>query len=111
MFALIFLFLFLRTLSIPSGGGEMKNSPNGKFVAVANSLKNDNPISPDSKTAYCEFTVSEGHGIPPFKRVLVFHLETNDEMYFRELPQIITWETNSSGVTFSTPKIVIKLNF
>ena len=58
-FALLFLVLFLRTLSIPSGGGQIKESPSGKFVAIANSLQNENPLSADSKGVYYELRADE----------------------------------------------------
>jgi hypothetical protein len=110
LFALTFLMLFLGTLSIPSGGGQMKYSPGEKLFASASSLRNGNPISPDYKVVYYEFTVSKIPGATPIQRVLVYPLGTNDEMYFRELPEIIDWATNSSEVTFTTPDVVIKLN-
>ncbi|HEU5126237.1 MAG TPA: hypothetical protein VFW05_19490 [Verrucomicrobiae bacterium] len=57
--ALILLGLLLKTISVPSGGGEFVHSPDGQFVAQASSLANGNPIA--SGRTYYEFTLRRGN--------------------------------------------------
>ena len=107
--ALLFLALFLGTIPISSGGGQGESSPNGVFVANAASLRNNNPLTHGSRDTYYEFTVTRGH-TTPFKRVVMYPSDKNDEMYFRSLPKIVAWAPDSSAVTFTIPGTTLTLD-
>ena len=108
LLALLFLGLFLRTIETPSGGGQGEPSPNGVLVADALSLRNLNSFTLAPTDTYYEFTVSRGNA-KPFKRVVIYPYEKNDEMYFRSLPKIIAWAPDSSAVTFTIPGATLTL--
>ena len=107
--ALLFLTLFLGTIPIPSGGGQGDSSPNAVFVANAASLRNNNPLARGPRDTYYEFTVTRGY-TTPFKRVVMYPSDKNDEMYFRSLPRIVTWAPDSSAVTFTIPGTTLTLD-
>ena len=107
--ALLFIGLFLGTIPIPSGGGQGDSSPDGVFVANASSLRNSNPLARGSQSTYYEFTVTRGY-TTPYKRVVIYPSELNDEMYFRSLPKIVTWAPDSSAVTFTIPGTTLTLD-
>ena len=107
--ALIFLGLFLWTIPVPMGGGQGEPSPNGVFVANASSLRDAKPFGVGRQETYYEFRVTRGY-TTPFKRVVIYPSETNNEMYFRELPKIVAWAPDSSEVIFSIPGATLKLD-
>jgi len=107
--AALFFLLYLRTVSLPSGGGQYKASPDGNFIAEAHSLANENPLS-NSKTPYGEFVVKHGNGSRVVTRVTISPLGTNDVMSFRDLPNLIDWATNSTAVSFAAPGMSLTLS-
>jgi hypothetical protein len=107
--AVLFFFLYLRTVSFPSGGGQIKASPDGNFIAEANSLANENPLS-NSKNIYGEFVLKRSNGALVVTRVIINPLGTDDAMSFRYLPNLIAWATNSAEVSFSTPRMSLTLS-
>lgn len=107
--ALIFLGLFLWTIPVPMGGGQRDSSPNGVFVANASSLRDVKLFGIGQQGTYYEFRVTRGY-TTPFKRIVLYPSEKNDDLYFRELPHIIAWAPDSSEVTFTIPGATLKLD-
>lgn len=105
----VFAFLYFRTVSLPSGGGQQKVSPNGRFIAEANSLANDNPLA-RSKEIYGEFLIKRGSDRRILRRVIIDRVETTDVMCFRDLSDLINWNTNSAEVRFSLPGMSMTLS-
>ena len=91
------------------GGGQSDASPNGVFVATASSLRDAKPFGAGRQDTYYEFRVTRGN-TTPFKRVVIYPSEKNNEMCLRELPKIVAWAPDSSEVTFSIPGATVKLD-
>ena len=102
------LFLQLRSIAMPLGGGQYEKSPNGDYTANAASLRNKNPFAADHRTYY-EFTIKNETG-KVIKQAMLYPSEQNDEMYFRSLPKIIEWSSDSSHVTFTIPGATLQLD-
>jgi hypothetical protein len=102
------LFLQLRKVVLPGGGGQYEESPNGVYTAYANSLHSSNPLAADRRTYY-EFTIRYASG-KVLKQATLYPSEQNDPMYFRSLPTIIAWSPNSSDVIFTIPGVTLQLD-
>jgi hypothetical protein len=108
--AVLFLGLFLAAqIPITTGGGQGESAPDAAFIAQASSLKENNPLARGFGKTYYEFTVAR-IGSQPFERLFIYPSEQRDQMYFRTLPQIITWAPDSSQVTFNIPGATLKLD-
>ena len=97
------VLLLLGHLDVRSGGGRYEASPNGVFVASANSLRNSNPFGLDRRI-YSEMTVRRGgSSSPPLVSVIVRPERVTDEMEFRAIDDLISWSDDSTSVVFQTP--------
>lgn len=95
-------YLLLKEVDGAIRGGTHKKSPNGKFTLMANSLRNTNPLSEEDKT-YAEITLHEGLFTGEvLKRIKVSPIHSESEMSYRDLKEPITWNEDSSEVSFTT---------
>ena len=103
--------LYVGTRPVYTGGGESKDSPDGKFVAQANSRRNIAWFATDKRTFY-EFEIwNAGDGGPdPIMRYVCRPRENSNEYYFRELPEIISWSPDSKTVSFTIPGMTLTLD-
>lgn len=100
---LLNLFLFLRHLDISSGGGRHKQSPNGAWIAMANSRSNSNPLASDRRISGQLTIRRESLCNPPLVSITVCPENVRDEMEYRNLDDLIKWSDDSSNVVFRTP--------
>ena len=102
---------YLGKQPVYMGGGQYKESPDGKFVAHAGSLRNIAWFATD-KRPFCEFAVLPDATRPPpiVDRCGSYPPENSNENHFRTLPQIISWPADSATVTFSIPGMTLTLD-
>ena len=104
------VLLVLRHLDLSEGGGRYEASPDGAFVASANSRRNSNPFGPDRRI-YSEMTVQRGNlSSPPLVSVIVRPERVSDEMEFRTIEDLIRWSDDSASVVFQTPSVKLQIS-
>ena len=107
-------FLLLPWLKVwpmmPIGGGQQDWSSDTNFVALAESMHCGTSLMESSKRDYYEFLLQRGMGQPPLKTVIVYPLEKNSPMYFRDLTNIVNWSSDSRTVTFTIPGMTLTID-
>ncbi len=100
---LLNLYFLVRQMDLSTGGGRHKLSPDGRFLAVAQSKRQTNPLAKDHRP-YGELTIrKESIANPPLVSVIIQPEAVSDEMEYRQLENLIQWSSNASAVVFQTP--------
>ena len=91
---------------ILGGGGQFEASPDGQFVAHAESLR---PYLTKAEPAHYVLKIESAEG-RVVKSVRIDAGETKDAEYFRSLPKIIHWSLDSREVVFDIPGIQVRMD-
>jgi hypothetical protein len=87
----------LRVPLPPSGSGQYRESPDGKWVASASTL-DERPVLGPRRTYY-EFAVQAAPRSSPAVRSMTVQESGSEPIDWRQ-DGSITWATNAAGVTF-----------
>jgi len=107
-------YFLLGRIQNKLGGGRHEVSPNGAYLAVAQCLREVNPLNPKKDTLWAELSIQRA-GFPlrsphlEFIELIVTPPGTDSEMTYREVEDLIRWSTDSKTVTFRLPNATISI--
>lgn len=104
------VFLLLKNIDAPLGGGTHMQSPDKAFTVVLSSLRNANPLV-NEHGVYAEVKVHAGYTADKVvKKIIISPITTSNDMEYRRLEDPIKWAENSKEVTITTPDFKLMIN-
>ena len=104
---LFLAFMLVRQINLHEGGGQHLGSPDRALLAMAQSRTSMNPLASDRRHTYYLLWIERKDGTRPW--TVRLDEEPDRGLYFRSLPQIISWSDDSSEATFRFPGDVCTL--